>query len=309
MSEKSSGESRRKCPYLDCKEIGVKRGKEASPPFSHIVRKGAYYRTSDSKWVRRFFCDFCERSFSSSRRTPCFGQKKRTLNEEIRKLLYSGVSQRRIALHLQINRKTVVRKFLFLAKQAELEQKKYLKALALGPKLRSIQFDEMESFERSKCLPLSIPLVVEEKTRKILGFRVASMPAKGALASLSREKYGKRTNERPQKVHNLFCELLPLIDPHAQVTTDQNPHYPGWLKPHFPHIIHRTVKGKRGCITGQGELKKVGFDPLFDLNHTCAMFRANVNRLFRKTWCTTKKPDRLEAHLHLYVQAHNFTLT
>ena len=56
---------------------------------------------------------------------------------------------------------------------------------------------------------------------------------------------------------------------------------------------------------GQGELKKIGFDPLFDLNHTAAMIRANINRLFRRTWCTTKRADRLEAHLELYVQYHN----
>jgi len=37
---------------------------------------------------------------------------------------------------------------------------------------------------------------------------------------------------------------------------------------------HRTVKGRRGSIAGQGELKKIGFDPLFSLNHTCAMLRA-----------------------------------
>lgn len=38
------------------------------------------------------------------------------------------------------------------------------------------------------------------------------------------------------------------------------------------------------------------------------MLRANVNRLFRKTWCTTKRADRLYAHLILYAHFHNTML-
>ena len=35
------------------------------------------------------------------------------------------------------------------------------------------------------------------------------------------------------------------------------------------------------------------------------MFRANVNRLIRKTWCTTKNADRFRSHLILYAHEHN----
>ncbi|MEQ1722809.1 MAG: hypothetical protein ABL930_06505, partial [Pseudobdellovibrio sp.] len=58
----------------------------------------------------------------------------------------------------------------------------------------------------------------------------------------------------------------------------------------------------------QGELKKIGFDPLFSLNHTCAMMRAKVSRLIRRTWNTTKKPERLSEHLALAVLHHNLNL-
>jgi sugar phosphate permease len=68
-------------------------------------------------------------------------------------------------------------------------------------------------------------------------------------------------------------------------------------------------QGQRGSSTGQGELKKIKFDPLFSLNHTCAMLRANVSRLFRKTWCTTKRPDQLRAHLMIYAEYHNSQLS
>jgi hypothetical protein len=39
------------------------------------------------------------------------------------------------------------------------------------------------------------------------------------------------------------------------------------------------------------------------------MLRANMNRLFRKTWCTTKTPAGLIDHLSLYVGYHNRVLT
>jgi hypothetical protein len=177
-----------------------------------------------------------------------------------------------------------------------------------GEPLDAIQFDEMESSERSKCLPLSIPLAVDPKTRRILSFRVGKMPAKGPLARISRKKYGPREDQRPAIAHSLFTEVKPIISPRALITTDQNPRYPVWLKPHFPQATHRTVKGQRGCVVGQGELKKTVFDPLFALNHTCAMLRANINRLVRRTWCTTKRADRLDAHIELYVHFHNHRL-
>lgn len=226
------------------------------------------------------------------------------------KLLVSGVSQRRAARVLSINPKTVVRKFLFLSGLARLRNQEFRNEfLANGIRLESIHFDEMESFEHSKCLPLSIPLAVQTQTRKILGFRVCEMPAKGPLAKISRKKYGLRRDGRAKAADSLFSEIAPLLLPRAEVRTDQNPHYPRWIRRRMADADHQAHEGKRGCIVGQGELKKIGFDPLFDLNHTCAMLRANINRLFRKTWCTTKKRDRLADHIELYAYFHNAVLT
>ena len=80
---------------------------------------------------------------------------------------------------------------------------------------------------------------------------------------------------------------------------------PPWSRGNTPVLRTIATPGGRGCVTGQGELKKLRFDPLFALNHTCAMLRANINRLFRRTWCTTKKKERLEQHLAVYMDFHN----
>ena len=273
-----------------------------------VVRRGNYFRADDSRWIRRFQCRICNRSFSAARLLECFRQKKRKLNGQIFKLLCSGMSLRRIALVLGVNRKTVVRKFLYLASYARRMQQAWRETLP-PEQILQLMFDEMESFERSKCLPLSLPLVVLPGERKILAIGVCLMPAKGLLARLSRAKYGPRPNHRPQCVDALFTQIQPLVSPSVEFTTDENPHYPAWIKRHFPHATHRKVKGRRGCVVGQGELKKMGNDPLFSLNHTAAMIRANVNRMFRRTWCTTKRPDRLQAHLEIYAHYHNTVLT
>ena len=134
------------------------------------------------------------------------------------------------------------------------------------------------------------------------------MPAKGHLARLAYKKYGYRKDERAQGRARLFEKLQPLVLPHATIKSDQNPHYGPDVRKYFPLAIHEAHKGQRGSVVGQGELKKVRFDPLFSLNHSCAMFRANVNRLFRKTWCTTKSPEKLRLHLAIYANYHNFWL-
>ncbi|MGE3262459.1 MAG: hypothetical protein AB7K68_11820 [Bacteriovoracia bacterium] len=175
-------------------------------------------------------------------------------------------------------------------------------------KAAEIEFDDLETFEHTKCKPLSITLAVESGTRRILGLEVSVMPAKGLLTRKAKVKYGYRPDFRREGRRKLFQKILPFVEEDAIIKSDSNPHYPKDVKKFFPKARHVTFKGKRGANTGQGELKKVVFDPLFSLNHTCAMFRANVNRLIRKTWCTTKQADRLYAHLVIYAHFHNENL-
>ena len=223
-------------------------------------------------------------------------------------LLNSGVSQRRAALVLGVTRRTVVRKFRFLAAQARFEHERWLHSLEKSP-LSYVQFDDLETSEHTKCKPLSVALAVEPGTRKVLGFQVSQMPAKGLLSRVALRKYGPRADLRSQGWNALFQSLKPVVTPTALWFSDENPHYPGHLKKHHPLARHRTTPGGRGCIAGQGELKKLVFDPLFSLNHSCAMLRANLNRLFRRTWCTSKTKQGLIDHLSLYVRFHNEVLT
>jgi len=268
----------------------------------HVVAAGHFRRSSDSRWIQRFRCRRCRRSFSTATFHPCYRQKKRQFNDRVRKYLCSGVSGRRLAKLLNLNRKTVARKLGYLGVQAMLRIEARNQTMQQAT---MVEFDDLETFEHSKCKPLSVTLAVEHKTRRILGFEVSQMPAKGKLSRLALKKYGPRKDERAGARERLFQKIKPLIHDEALIKSDENPHYISPVRRHFPNATHERHKGQRGSIVGQGELKKVRFDPLFSLNHTCAMLRANVNRLFRRTWCTTKLPERLSLHLAMYVDFHN----
>ena len=212
---------------------------------------------------------------------------------------------RRMALKWRLHRTTVSRKILFLSRLCEVANLNELRRKQVS----CFQFDDLETFEHSKLKPLSMTIAVDPSDRKILGFRVSQMAAKGLLARRSLKKYGPRTDERKLAREELFRELKPSILPNAVIMSDQNPHYISDVKKHFPQAQYIQFKGRRGCVVGQGELKAGGFDPLFNLNHNYAMFRANMNRLFRRTWCTTKKKVNLARHAQIYVWYHNNILT
>src|SRR4051812_9137236 len=79
-----------------------------------VIKSGSFYRHSDGLILQRYFCKTCQRGFSSESLSPFKYQKKRFLNDTVFSLFASGVSQRRMAKLLAVNKKTIVRKFLNL---------------------------------------------------------------------------------------------------------------------------------------------------------------------------------------------------
>lgn len=293
------------CIYA-LKEHSLKIRSGSQPTAHATILSGQYLRRSDNQYIQRYFCKTCRRSFSSESLSLLKYQKKRYLNDIVFSLFASGASQRRIARLIQVNKKTVVRKFNFLGRTclSDIKDRKHLP----NRKIKSFAFDDMESFEHTKLKPLSISMAVEEKTRLILDFKVSSMKAKGHLSARAKRKYGYRKDERKKHLKELLESISSLTAPACHIKSDMNPHYILPVKRIFSQSTHEVFKGKRGCIVGQGELKAIGFDPLFSFNHTAAMLRANINRLFRRTWNTTKKPQCLSYHIAIYIFYHNLRL-
>lgn len=222
------------------------------------------------------------------------------------RLLSSGVSMRRISLIANIHRITVARKLVFLAKVAKEKQQKYWSS---RPKIKDVQFDDLITMEHTKYKPLTVSMAVENKSRQIVDFEVSVIPASGHLAEISRRKYGRRPDQRKRGIINLYARIGQYLEKKPVFQTDEDMLYPGLIKRFFPGAVHKQFLGAKSRERGLGELKKLKYDPLFSINHTFAMLRANINRLFRKTWCTTKKRERLGQHLWVYALFHNSVLT
>ena len=276
-------------------------------PHQNIIKSGYYNRVSDSKKIQRYKCKSCHAYFSSATFSSCYNQNKRRLNPIVKNSLCSSMSMRRFAKVYKVSRTTVKRKLDFLANQARENHSKWLSDRTHN--FKEVQFDDLETFEQTKCKPITVTLFVEHKTRKIIDFSVARIGAKGHLAKVSRAKYGIRKNESFKKREQLFKRIAPYIDEEAKISSDESVFYPILVRKHFPIADYKRFKGAKSAATGQGELKKQGFDPLFSVNHTFAMMRYGMSRLVRRTWCTTKCIKSLENHIALYVDFHNQVLT
>ena len=273
--------------------------------FNPASKRGFYLRPSDQKKIQRYKCGICARSFSHQTVQPDFRLRLRRQNQIIFRLISSGVSQRRCALILNMKQVAISRRVVKFGRVAETNLAHYRKT---RKKVNKAIFDELETFEHSKCKPLTVPIAVEDKTRKILCLGVGQIAAKGHLSKIALQKYGPRKCERDQVLNSVMSDLKNCCDERVTLKSDQSHFYPKLVKKYFPSAEHRTSKGRRGCVVGQGELKVGGFDPLFSLNHSYAMFRDNLKTLSRRTWCTVKKPSRLKSLLYLYAWFHNLYL-
>jgi len=270
----------------------------------HFTKDGNYFRKDDSKTIQRYRCKRCKKRFSLATFSSAIYQKKRRYNFTILKLYCSGVSLRRIALILNLNKNTIPNKVVFLSQLAKAENQKFLQKLQFC-KVSHLQFDDLITSEHTKCKPLSVSTATDAKRRFILGVKVSQIPAFGHLAKFSQNKYGRRKSHHKQGLKDLFEQIKESVEPSALIRSDEHHNYPEFTKNYFPKAIHERFKGGRGSVAGQGELKKLRYDPLFAINHTCAILRANINRLIRKTWCTTKDPIMLQNHLELFMYFHN----
>jgi len=269
-----------------------------------IVRDGFYRRADDSKQIQRFQCKACGKKFSAATFSPAYRQKRRRINATLRLAFAFGMCQRDMALLTQVNVKTVAARLVWQAKRSREKHARFIDQYIerYGP-IKRVQFDDLITFEHTKCKPLSVPVAVVAGTRVPIAFGVAPIPAFGHLAAKARKKYGKRVDKSRQARTELFNHLATVLPPDVHFETDGHDHYRTLIKRHFPHATHRVFPGIPGAVVGQGELKKAQFDPLFTINHFLATMRAKVNRLVRRTWCTTKDPARLSDHIDVLIDS------
>lgn len=207
---------------------------------------------------------------------------------------------RGIARTLRISKNTVEAKFQWLHQ--------YISSLKVGlsPDLEQLHFDELETIEHTKLKPLSVLLFVDENY-KILKTRVAVAPPKGKLAAISYQKYGPRKDEREEVLRQCFTELKGLRP--QEIRSDAKPSYRKYTEEFFPGVMHKIFnrsEKERHQNRLHEKYQKQSHDPMFALNQRCAKLRANIRRLTRRSWCTTKLKENLQKHLEIYCFYNNF---
>jgi transposase-like protein len=158
---------------------------------SQAIKKRGFFKvkgpTTHQK-VQRLQCKDCGAGFSTQTGQPTCWQKKAHVNQKLFRLLCQGVSQRSGAFILGVSRDTVAKRIAVFGALARQHLEASFQSQPAGNK---VVFDELETFEHTKCKPISVAIAVDKVTRRIISVEVASMPAKGPLAAISRAKYGK----------------------------------------------------------------------------------------------------------------------
>lgn len=264
-----------------------------------MIKKGYFITKWNAQPVPRYQCKACCKCFSSHTFLPTYRQKKPFINRQLFQLYNAATTQRRMAMFLGISRTTFVRKFLFLAR---LSREEHARRISLGSLLTSkVQFDEMETFEHTRLKPLGMPLAVCGQTGNIIDVSVATMNAKGLLAEISVKKYGYRKDTREAEIERVLSTVKRCTTPGAEITCDMKGEYRRFVATCVPQArIRQVPKAKK-----IPEQRRNVDDELFRLNHTAAKIRHDLSRLMRKTWVTTKKAERLQAHLDLYIAYNN----
>src|SRR5437763_577297 len=105
------------CP--SCRRGVPPSGQSADPDPGPIVRRQAYFRQDDRRWIQRYYCKRCELGFSDATQDPEYRQRTRSRNLGFLSIYSSTGSLNRLSIILRLNRKTVVRKVLFMAQQTQ----------------------------------------------------------------------------------------------------------------------------------------------------------------------------------------------
>jgi hypothetical protein len=269
------------------------------PGSANFFRKRGYYTPkSTGHKLARYECKACGKTFSNQTFSDDFRQHRQDINRMLPRLLCSGVTMRRSAWILECSYNTVRSRLPWLADKARAAHEA---ALASGDLDTSyIQFDEMQSFEHSAAKPLTIALAVRAKTGQILSAKVGRIPSHGHLAAKGKALYGWTKNESAKACLGALRQAGRVAKPDVTVACDKATPYPSYVAKALPKRLSPRVKAQAARGGAGGD-----FDPLFKLNHKCAVIRSDLACMARRTWATTKKRGRLQDRLDLFIAVHN----
>jgi transposase-like protein len=271
-------------------------------------RKGFYLRQCDGRWVQRFRCLQCRRTFSTQTFRFDYRLHKPRLHLALWRDLVSKTTHRQSARTLGCSRNTVADRVTRMGRHCELFHRRALAAASGRTRLNGpFQLDELETFEHNRRLsPVTVPVVVEKHSLFVVHQQCAPLPARGRLRTRDREK--KLLRDETEGVRRSGSRLaveaclraLARAVPSGRIRLESD------AKRTYPGCAQRAIGAR--CLHRQlsSRLKASKRDPLFTVNHTLALLRDGVSRLVRRTWAAAKTRQRLETHLWIWVCYRNY---
>jgi len=252
--------------------------------------------------VPRFRCKTCRRCFSRQTFRHDYRDRRPADNVRLFLLLVSGVGLRQAGRLLDMDIRAVQQKQRKIAHTLGLLHGNLCPGL---PAERAWLLDEEETYECASIRPLTMPVLIEKQTWFVVATAVGSIRRLAPLGSARRVRQEQDERRCPRPDQSSRCvravlETLARKVPAGKVVlhTDQKRSYA---------TIARRVLGERLVhITTAGTLVRDTHNPLFPINTTLAMTRDNCGRLRRRSWLVTKKAQRLQDHLSLFVAYRNY---
>jgi transposase-like protein len=284
-----------RCPHADCRAH-----RDPYPGF--FVRDGFYRPRCRSHPVPRFRCRACDRGFSRQTFRADRRQKKPFINAACLDLMVACVGLRQAARVLRVARRTVERRFDWLARHAvEFQANRLATARLPGP----FQLDELETFEANRYQPVTVAVLIERSSLFIVATAVGALRRKGRLTREQRRRraaheahHGRRPSQSRTAVHAVLSRLHAVAPPTVVLESDE--------KPLYGHLGRRLLGPRFTWLTHSASARRDRRNPLFPINHTNARLRHFLARLRRRTWCVTKRRDWLQAHLRIAMLWSNF---
>ncbi|MCI0372753.1 MAG: hypothetical protein L0214_15580, partial [candidate division NC10 bacterium] len=285
-----------RCPWRSCP-------RHANPTPRFFVRYGSYRSRSSSFRIPRFRCRTCRRTFSSQTFQLEYRLRKPWVDGWLLRDFVSGVSLRQSARTLGLSLSTVEARFVRFGLHC-LDARENV--LADWKPRGNYQFDEIETFEQHRTLmPLTAGLLVSGSTGFLVDTAVGRMRSRASGSEESRKRrdaFEEREGRRPNESRAVVRACLGRLGEGGpwELVTDRKPLYGRVVK---ELLARRSVSGVHWTVSGRGS--KGRKSPLFGVNHMAAKVRYGASRLIRRSWCASKKRERLRMHLAIYWMWHN----
>jgi transposase-like protein len=285
-----------RCPNRACI-----RHRDPVPGFCQ--RRGAYRPKCRSDAIPRFRCKTCRKGFSYQTFRGDYRDHRPECNRRLFWMLISGAGLRQSGRELDLDVHAVQRKF---RKMGRLMRRLNRNLLLQLPDDCTYLLDELETFEDISICPVTVPVLIEKRSKLVVATGAASirrMARRGSRRQRRLQRYEQKHGRRRDRGRQCVARVLRrwqqlLAGRKATLVTDR--------KGLYATLTKRLFGGQVSHQQHSSRLPRTILNPLFSINLTEAMLRDNCGRLRRRSWLVSKKARYLRLQLELFTAYRNW---